>query len=386
MTGTVAERLARGLRDAGAVVTFVPGFGATQVFEAYTALQEVPPVTSFHEEVSFTVAHGASLAGRRAVALLKTHGLAKAANSAMDAVTAGVTAGFVPIVFDDPTGQHSDSIADPVRLLEGLQMPYIRGGSGNVRAQLHACFATSEREQLPCALVLGAAEMSAPASPEASPAAFTPPRAAYRRRIEQHVLCPPFARYQHQVLVAKQHERDWQDLPAPEVPTLPGGVPPAWRKTVEAYLPFFDVFRRIRRGFVAGDTGLSSLFALPPFGCVDVTTYMGGSLPLALGAHLAGAGAAWAVTGDFAFLAAGHLGLLEAVQRRVPLKVVLLADGRASATGGQPVPFDPIERVLAGYRAHVRTLSDPTDPAEIEAVLTEADAATELRIVVARYA
>ena len=116
---TAAVRLAQALHDADAVVTCVPGFGGTQVFEAYGALRGAAPVWSFHEEVAFTVAHGAALAGRRAAALLKTHGLAKAANSALDAVTAGVTAGCVVVVFDDPAGLHSDSVADPVRLLDG---------------------------------------------------------------------------------------------------------------------------------------------------------------------------------------------------------------------------------------------------------------------------
>jgi TPP-dependent indolepyruvate ferredoxin oxidoreductase alpha subunit len=113
---------------------------------------------------------------------------------------------------------------------------------------------------------------------------------------------------------------------------------------------------------------------------------MGGSVPLAIGALLAGHEAAWALTGDFSFVAAGHLGLLEAVLRAVPVRVVVFADGRASATGGQPVPRALLDRVLAGYHPAVRFLDDPHDPAAVARVLAGADAAAGLQVVVADYA
>jgi TPP-dependent indolepyruvate ferredoxin oxidoreductase alpha subunit len=246
LTDTTAAALARALHAAGAVVTFVPGFGASQVFEAYAVLAPAP-VVSFHEEVAFTVAHGASLAGRRAAVLLKTHGLAKAANSALDAVTAGVTAGFVPVLFDDPHGRHSDSIADPVRLLQGVQMPYLRAGREAPVAALHAAFETSERLQLPCALVLEADAMSGPAAPEA-PAPLAPLRVVYRRDVARHVLCPPFAAYQHQVLQARRQEHAWEGLPRPAFPRVPDDLPPAWRPTVASYAVSVAASSRATRG------------------------------------------------------------------------------------------------------------------------------------------
>jgi TPP-dependent indolepyruvate ferredoxin oxidoreductase alpha subunit len=80
-------------------------------------------------------------------------------------------------------------------------------------------------------------------------------------------------------------------------------------------------------------TGLSALFALAPYDCIDLTTYMDDSLPLALGAHLTDVRPAWAISGDFSFIATGHLGLLVAVQRKIPLKVLLLCNGKAETTG-----------------------------------------------------
>ncbi|HOF42150.1 MAG TPA: hypothetical protein PLD73_18935, partial [Candidatus Hydrogenedentes bacterium] len=78
------------LQDAGVkVVTHVPATGATAVFDAYCGLAGKRPAYSFNEEVAYTVAHGAALAGVRSAAVLKSHGLAKASNSVIDSLTLG---------------------------------------------------------------------------------------------------------------------------------------------------------------------------------------------------------------------------------------------------------------------------------------------------------
>ena len=112
---------------------------------------------------------------------------------------------------------------------------------------------------------------------------------------------------------------------------------------------------------------------------------MGGSLPLAIGASLAGLRNVWAVTGDFSFIAAGHLGLPEALQRGIPLKVLILYNGRAETTGGQPIPDGTLEGIVDGYARYVRRIRDPQNAEETESVLREASAAAELRIVIADY-
>jgi TPP-dependent indolepyruvate ferredoxin oxidoreductase alpha subunit len=117
----------------------------------------------------------------------------------------------------------------------------------------------------------------------------------------------------------------------------------------------------MRGPLVTGDTGVSSLFACEPYNCIDITTYFGGSVPLAAGAYLAGYPEAWALTGDFAFIAAGHLGLLEALQRGIPLKVIIFYNGKAETTGGQPIPQGTLETVLAGYERYVSYIRNPND-------------------------
>ena len=92
------------------------------------------------------------------------------------------------------------------------------------------------------------------------------------------------------------------------------------------------------------------------------------------------------MTGDFSFVAAGHLGLLEAVARDLPLRVLLLANGMAETTGGQPVTTATLGRVLAGYHDAIVSLEDPLEQAACREALEQARARDGLSIVVARYA
>ena len=106
---------------------------------------------------------------------------------------------------------------------------------------------------------------------------------------------------------------------------------------------------------------------------------------MAIGFHLAGIGKAWAVTGDYAFLAAGHMGLLEALGRRIPLKVLLMDNGAAMATGGQPVPEGVLDQVLSGWAPFVRRIDDPGDASTVRGTLKRAILSDRIEIVVARF-
>jgi thiamine pyrophosphate-dependent acetolactate synthase large subunit-like protein len=212
---------------------------------------------------------------------------------------------------------------------------------------------------------------------------ISPP--TYQRDVTQHVLGPLLAEYQHRALAAKLSGQDWRGLEKPALPTIPNDLPEVWQPLARLYTPLFEVFQTLRGEVVTGDTGVSTLFAFPPYNCVDICTYMGGSVPLAIGACLAGRRNVWAVTGDFSFIAAGHLGLLEAVQRNVPLKVLIFYNRKAQTTGGQPIPDGVLERILVGYELHVRHISNPQDARGIKAILGEASSAQEMRIVVADY-
>jgi len=384
MRDTVARIIAQAIHDAEtSVVTNVPGFGGTQVFEAFVEISRKAFPCSFHEEVAYSIAHGASLAGKRSATLIKAHGLAKAANSLVGSLFAGTTAGFLILVFDDKRGKHSDSIFDVAEFIQGLRIPCQISRASEVYDEVLSAFARSEELQLPIVLLVDSDDLDRTAS-------YTPVRRStsarnYERNVAQHLVSPPLAEHQREILDAKLSNQDWLALRKPRLPTIPEDLPEAWQETARSYVQLFTVFQKLRGEIVFGDTGISSLFAFPPYHCVDVLTYMGGSVPLAIGAYLAGYHDAWAVTGDFSFIAAGHLGLVEAMQRGIPLRVLIFHNGKAAATGGQIIPARIFEQVLKPYEPCVRNIRNPQNAGEIEAVLMEANRAEEMRIVVADY-
>ena len=378
--GTTADAVAQALVDADAACTFVPGFGASETFAAWCRLRGAAEPISFHEEVAVGVAHGAALAGTRAAVLTKAHGLVKAGNAVIDAMSAGTTAGLVLLVFEDKDGSHSDNVIEAEPFLEAARVPYAFARPSDAHAAVLRAFVESERRRLPVAVVLDAAEARAPASCAPAPLPSPP---AYARDVQRHVVCPLFAGYQRAVLDARLAGASADAVPRPAVPRVPEGLPAAWQATLQAYRPAFEALLGVRGDVVAGDAGASSSYCLPPFDAIDVGSYMGSALPLGIGARLAGRRGVWAVTGDFSFLAAGHLGLLEAAARGVDLKVLVLANGVALATGGQPVPRDALGLVLGGYADRTREVP-LGDAAAVASALQEAAAAPGLRIVVAR--
>ncbi len=101
------EAIARGAWEAGAVVGCAyPGTPSSEILSELSGCKEVYTEWSPNEKVAMEVAHGASLAGGRAIACMKHVGLNVAADPLMIISYTGVRGGFVVVVADDP-GQHS---------------------------------------------------------------------------------------------------------------------------------------------------------------------------------------------------------------------------------------------------------------------------------------
>ncbi len=378
----LSHAIAAALVDAGVrVATHVPATGATDVFDAYCDLSGLPRTYSYNEEAAFAVAHGAAIGGVRSVAIHKSHVFAKAANAIVDSLVAGNTAGFVVLVFDDPSGAHSDTVLDTRALVDGTRILQISPSPETLHAEILRAFLLSEQRRMPVAVLLDSDHLDQPV--EISRETLPPPTARYRRDVLQFLLCPLLASHQHRAFLARLSGAEPPGAPPP-LPLIPDQLPPRYRATATAYLPVFDAFRKIKGddAVVAGDTGTSALFAFPPYDCIDVATYYGGSIPLAVGLFLSGHPNAWAVCGDFAFIAAAHMGLPEALQRKIPLTVIVFHNGVAAATGGQPIQPDVFENVLGGYRKYVRSIRYDADPAEIEKTLAAVQASDRLEIVV----
>jgi len=379
----LSRAIAEALADAGVeLATHVPGFGAIQTFDAFCDFTKKSFATSFHEEAAYGVAHGAAVAGMRSAVIIKSHGLAKAMNAVMDSLSAGVTAGLVILVFEDPSGSHSDNIMDVQPLIKGAGLPYRIGDASTAYEDVVASIEESEHLQLPCAIIFNADDIDEMSTFEPRK---LPPPPPYQRDIMQRLVVPLFAEYQREVLFEKTSDQDWKQVPRPPLPLIPDGLPPDYQRAIAPYLPLFESFRDIPHDFVTGDAGVSTLSALPPYDIVHAATYMGGSVPLAIGASLAGFKDVWAFTGDFSFIAAGHLSLLECVLRKTSLKVIVFVNDKAQTTGGQLIPEGMLARVVGGYQSSILRLENPHDPELTRKVLLEASQSKGLRIVLADF-
>ena len=101
------EAIARGAWEAGVIVgSAYPGTPSSEIMAELSGYNEIYTEWAPNEKVAVEVAHGASLAGGRAIACMKHVGLNVAADPFMTIAYTGVKGGFVIVVADDP-GQHS---------------------------------------------------------------------------------------------------------------------------------------------------------------------------------------------------------------------------------------------------------------------------------------
>ena len=101
------EAIARGAWEAGvAVGAAYPGTPSSEIMAEMAKYKEIYAEWSPNEKVALEVAHGASLAGGRAMACMKHVGLNVASDPLMTISYTGVKGGLVIVVADDP-GQHS---------------------------------------------------------------------------------------------------------------------------------------------------------------------------------------------------------------------------------------------------------------------------------------
>ncbi len=384
MKATISQAIAHALNDLGVeIVTFVPGYGASETFQYYNEMTLRNLKMSFHEEVAYTISHGASILGKRAAVLMKAHGFMKAANSVSDSLYTEPSAGFVTIIFDDKSGKHSDNILEITPVLEGMSMPFITLRTETVYDDVVSAFLESERRKMPIAVIVDA--LCNKLEIEFTSKQNLKRNFSYERNVYSHVVNPLLADYQYKLFIAKKLNGNLETVVRPELPFVPDSLTEKVKEGALKFIPFFDVFKNIKRDIATGDTGSSSSFAFPPYNCIDIVTYMGGSIPLAIGAYLAGKKNVWALTGDFSFISAGSLGLLEAFNREIPLKVVIFYNKKAAATGGQKIHKKLLRHLLAGYEKYLLHISNPDDLFEIDSVLNEANSSNEMKIVIVDY-
>ncbi|MGB5990028.1 MAG: thiamine pyrophosphate-dependent enzyme [Marinifilaceae bacterium] len=120
------------------------------------------------------------------------------------------------------------------------------------------------------------------------------------------------------------------ELVAPRPPALCVGC-----SHRDVYSALNETIAPYGEGRVFSDIGCYTLGALPPYESIFTTVDMGASITMAKGATDAGLFPSVAVIGDSTFTHSGMTGLLDAVNEKTPITVIISDNESTSMTGGQ---------------------------------------------------
>ncbi len=176
------------------------------------------------------------------------------------------------------------------------------------------------------------------------------------------------------------------------IPELVVGRPPALCQGCghrDMYAALNEVAREHENAKIFGDIGCYTLGALSPFHAIHACVEMGASITMAKGAADAGQFPSFAVIGDSTFTHSGMTGLLDCVNSKANV-VVLISDNLTTGmTGGQDsAGTGRLEAICEGLgveKEHVRVVVPlPKNMEEIKQVLREEVAYNGTSVVIAR--
>ena len=178
-------------------------------------------------------------------------------------------------------------------------------------------------------------------------------------------------------------------LPIPEIVV---GRPPALCQGCghrDIYAALNEIAAEYEDAKIFGDIGCYTLGALSPFHAIHACVEMGASITMAKGAADAGQFPSFAVIGDSTFTHSGITGLLDCVNCKSNV-VVLISDNLTTGmTGGQDsAGTGRIEAICEGVgveKEHIRVVTPlPKNMEEIKAILREEVAYNGVSVVIAR--
>ena len=195
--------------------------------------------------------------------------------------------------------------------------------------------------------------------------------------------------------VGKREASEWDEEVAPSSAqtALCEGCP---------YIPAFGALKEAMReldveAVLTGDPGCTVRLLQPPVEMLDVKYAMGDSIGVAAGLHRAGVREkVIAVVGDSSFFHSAINGLINAVQHRAKILVVVLDNGSAALTGFQPHPGSGRDamgweapRIRIEDLARVCSIDfvrvvDPDDFEETKTAFLEGLAREDLGVIVVR--
>lgn len=127
---------------------------------------------------------------------------------------------------------------------------------------------------------------------------------------------------------------------------------------IDAYNALNEALGDYSRGRVFSDIGCYTLGALPPFNAINSCVDMGASITMAKGAVDAGLSPSVAVIGDSTFTHSGMTGLIDAVNEKSPITILISDNFTTGMTGGQDsAALGKIEDICKGIGvdpAHIK--------------------------------
>ena len=181
--------------------------------------------------------------------------------------------------------------------------------------------------------------------------------------------------------------------PMPKGPAVPEVVtnrPPALCQGcphIDSYQAVIDVMKKYPNGRVFGDIGCYTLgFNM---GAIDTTVCMGASITMAKGAAEMGIFPSLAVIGDGTFGHSGMTGLLDCVNEKANVVVIILDNDITAMTGGQPssahCKIYEICKGLGVEEEHIRTVVPlPKNHDEFVKILEEEVAYNGVSVIIPR--
>lgn len=157
----------------------------------------------------------------------------------------------------------------------------------------------------------------------------------------------------------------------------------------DMYTALTEVVREFEHAKVFSDIGCYTLGWLAPFHAIDTCVDMGASITMAKGAADAGQRPSVAVIGDSTFTHSGMTGLLDAVNEKSPITIIISDNLTTGMTGGQDsAGTGRLEQICAGIGvdpAHIRVVVPlPKNREEMKAIIREEIAYEGVSVIIPR--
>ncbi|MEA4823242.1 MAG: indolepyruvate ferredoxin oxidoreductase subunit alpha [Clostridiaceae bacterium] len=192
------EAVARGLYEAGCrFISSYPGTPSTEITEEAAKYPEIYAEWAPNEKVAVEAAYGAAVYGARSFAAMKHVGLNVAADLVFSASYAGVNAGFVMAVADDPGMHSSQNEQDSRNYARASKIPMLEPSDSQECADyMAAAFELSEKFDTPV-FVRTSTRIAHSQSVVVCKERRELPLKPYEKNPQKYVMAPANARARH---------------------------------------------------------------------------------------------------------------------------------------------------------------------------------------------